>query len=92
MIFCKKYVIKLDWTVITLNDEGTVSNSYYFVIAVLFDEFILMWLWSPSWPQEGNHMLSLCDQFSGMCSNKKLSTSYPSEKKNKYPPKYSILF
>lgn len=70
-----KCVIRLDWKVHALNDK--VSISCCFVIAVFFGELILMWLWSPPWPQEGNHGLSLCDQFSGICRDVYMKLTKP---------------
>lgn len=70
-----KCVIRLDWKVLALSDK--VSNSCCFVIAVFFGELILMWLWSPPPPQEGNHGLSLCDQFSGICRDAYMKLTKP---------------
>lgn len=81
--FCKKCVIKLDWVVIALNDKGTVSNSCYFVIAVLFDEFILMWLWSPSWPQEGNHMFLFVTTSQGCAPTRSYPPPTPPKREKK---------
>lgn len=63
-----KCVLRLDWKVIEFTDVIVVPLYLFYLIQKFWCDCEV-----PPWPQEGNHVLFLYDQFSGMCSNMMLT-------------------